>query len=353
MGVESRLKNCFEAFKLNPDHFTLKVINQGLINDTFILYQEEEPTWILQRINTDVFTNPLGVMDNFEKGLSILNLKNNTYPKLLKTTEGNSFYRDENNHFWRISSFVAHSTAYEIAPSNEIAYEAGKLLAEFHSSFNPSDTPTFNEIIKGFNDLNYRVEQHQEAIEKGIAERKITAAKELEFAKNTYPLLTPLLSKGTLRVCHNDTKLNNMLFHKETNKGLCLIDLDTLMPGYFFYDFGDAYRTIANTAIEGDICLDNIQIDWEKSKHFIKGFLRHQEFMNKTDHESLVLGAVYMPFIHGLRALSDYLLGDVYYKVTHQGENLERAKSLLHFAELLLDNKERLQEQIESCLKTP
>ena len=139
--------------------------------------------------------------------------------------------------------------------------------------------------------------------------------------------------KLPVRLCHNDTKLNNILFSKTNNKALCLIDLDTLMKGYFFYDFGDAARTIANTAAEDEKDLNKITFNKELFSAFIDGLKNSTRFLSASELKTLPLGVVFMPFIHGLRALTDYLNGNIYYQVAYENQNLDRCLSLFNFAE--------------------
>lgn len=351
MGVIEPHKDVLTAFGISEE-YPFKPLEQGLINDTFIGYKESEPTYILQRLNTQVFTQPEALLANVDYCNSLLFKENKHYPQLIHTLKGTPFYVDSKKQYWRLCNFVSKSVAYNKAPTNKVAFEAGKLLAEFHNALHPVNLSKIQPTIEGFNDLRFRIKQHHKALENGNEERMNKAASELSFVKNTYQKLLPLLDSKPVRACHNDTKLNNMLFHKNTHQGLCIIDLDTLMPGHFFFDFGDAYRTIANTAEEGCTQLNQIEIDWEASNHFLKGFFECQDFLTESELKSLALGAVYMPFIHGLRALTDYIEGDVYYKVKTEDENLDRAKSLLHFSKILLENRGLLEEQIMACKKS-
>ena len=153
------------------------------------------------------------------------------------------------------------------------------------------------------------------------------------------PLVTdPKLKLLPKRLCHNDTKLNNILFSKTTNKALCMIDLDTLMPGLFLYDFGDAIRTIVNPIPENSTDYDAITFDKELFTAFIDGLAPHISFLTKEEKETMALGAVYMPFIHGLRALTDFLNNNTYYKVSYENQNLDRCTNLFTFTNAAFEN---------------
>jgi serine/threonine protein kinase len=149
-----------------------------------------------------------------------------------------------------------------------------------------------------------------------------------------------------IRVCHNDTKLNNILFSEE-KKALCLIDLDTLMPGLLLYDFGDAVRTLANPAPEEETELSKIDFSIEMFAAFAEGMALNRSVFSSDEIKSLSLGPVYMPFLHGLRAYTDFLMGNPYYKVTYPDQNLDRARSLIHFARLAREHDTEMQKTLQ------
>jgi Ser/Thr protein kinase RdoA (MazF antagonist) len=182
------------------------------------------------------------------------------------------------------------------------------------------------------------MEQFGTAIAKASTAKKKQAQKPIAFVPETFRKLSIL--NGTdlpLRVCHNDTKLNNILFSKKDHTALCLIDLDTLMKGYFYYDFGDALRTIANSAPEDEKSLEKISFDRHLFDSFVDGLASVGPFLEQKELGTLPYGVVFMPFLHGLRALTDYLNDNVYYKVTYENQNLDRCLSLFDFTQKALD----------------
>jgi len=152
-----------------------------------------------------------------------------------------------------------------------------------------------------------------------------------------------------VRVCHNDTKLNNILFSAK-KKSLCLIDLDTLMPGTFLYDFGDAVRTIANTAPEDEIDLSRINFRTELFEAFMDGLSMNKEIFTKAEIEQMSLGAALMPFLHGIRALTDFLENNRYYKVSYEMQNLDRCMSLFTFSQLAIDHQQEMKKIVKEKL---
>ncbi|NNE77985.1 MAG: aminoglycoside phosphotransferase family protein, partial [Pricia sp.] len=169
--------------------------------------------------------------------------------------------------------------------------------------------------------------------------RRAAAKEAIQFAHEVLAQLESVKLKDLpIRICHNDTKLNNILFSKKTKKALCLIDLDTLMRGYFLYDFGDAVRTIVNTAPEDEREHHKITFITSLFESFVDGIAANEKFLSKAEIETLHWGAVLMPFLHGIRALTDYLNGNIYYKVAYENQNLDRCLSLFDFTAKALNH---------------
>lgn len=346
MGINpSTYQSLLEDYGLDSKKLTIEELSQGLINDTYVLLEDNTPVYLLQRINTAVFKNADAILNNQQRALSVLRKSNSNYPELKSTVDHQSFLQDQDQHYWRLTDFVKNSKAYDSSKDSSMAYEAGKLLAEFHNSLKNENLEDYQTHLPKFNDLEFRFEEFDKAFHLGSKERIQEADEELALVDLLKPLLLHHKFNIPLRVCHNDTKLNNMLFSNE--KAICLIDLDTLMPGYLFYDFGDLFRTAAFSAKEGELNLDQIKLNKDYTKSLIQGFCSTIENTSKEELKSLSLGAVYMPFIHGLRALTDYFLNDQYYKVNNPTENLDRAKSLFRFAKEAHKNN----AFIDKCIK--
>lgn len=343
------LKQVLTQFRLDSHEVVFRTIDTGYINDTFLVLKSNKPLYILQRINPKIFKNIEQLMLNIEKVLD--NLKSDDYStiSLLKTIDGQSFYKD-NNSYWRITTFIKGSQVYNTTTNPEIAFEAGRIIGKFHSLLQSQPVQEYTDTIPNFNYLPFRITEFNDALNLAEKSRMEIAKNEIEFAKATMTLFDEFYSVNLpLRICHNDTKLNNILFSK-TNEALCLIDLDTIMKGYFHYDFGDAIRTIVNTASEDEIDLSKINFNKALFEAFIDGLNKNVSFLTNTEKQMLPIAVVLMPFMHGLRALTDFLNGNIYYKESYENQNLNRSASLFQFTKLALQNQSYIKTVISEKL---
>lgn len=337
MHTPEQLQELLGCFVIEKQAFSCQPLNIGLINDTFLVCNEEKPLYILQRINHTVFPNVSGLMHNVSGALEALTATDYSEIKLLETTDG-AYFTKATSGYWRLMSFIADSTTYNTTGEEEIAFEAGRVIGKFHLLLENQDPLEYTDTIPRFHDLPLREQQFKDALASADASKLEIAKDAISFAKSTLGTLGNIdLDSLKPRVCHNDTKLNNILFSKQTGKGLCLIDLDTIMKGYFFYDFGDAIRTVVNTAAEDEKQLEQICFKEHLFSAFVAGLASNPSFLSKAELESAPMGAVFMPFIHGLRALTDYLENNRYYKVSYENQNLDRCISLFDFSKKALD----------------
>ncbi|MCM4152750.1 aminoglycoside phosphotransferase family protein [Arenibacter sp. N53] len=326
------LNELLENFSIEKKTYQFQGINQGYINDTYLVLDNNYPLYILQRVNHNVFKDVHGLMGNIANAFEYLQDQDYTAIDLLKTQWANSYYKHEKTGYWRLMTYINNTTAYDNATDTEIAFQAGKVVGKFHQLLANAPLDNYVDTIPQFHDLRLRQNQFDESLLSAKKEKLETSKTAIAFAKETLEKLKVLdNSKLPVRVCHNDTKLNNILFSKVENKALCLIDLDTIMKGYFYFDFGDAIRTVANTAAEDE--KDHSKITFEKPlfEAFVKGLECNGPFLYKEEINLLAWGAVFMPFIHGLRALTDYLNDNIYYKVSYENQNLDRCLSLFDF----------------------
>ncbi len=348
------LKTLLENFAIAQGYYRFEPIEQGYINDTYLVLENEQPLYILQRINNEVFPNVAAVMGNIKKALPYLTDTGYTKVALIPTISGETYCKLEHKASWRLMGYVPNSIAHDNAKNPAMAYEAGKILGKFHSLLMPAPTEQFMDTIPRFHDLQLRAEQFEEAIGRASREKLLEAEIAISFAKKTLPIFSKLASlELPVRICHNDTKLNNILFSKESNRALCFIDLDTLMKGYFYYDFGDLVRTIANTAKEDEKEHQKISFDKGLFEAFLDGLATNGPFLTHEELKSLSLGSVAMPFIHGLRALTDYLNNNQYFKVSYPNQNLDRSLSLFDFSKKALNDFTYIQEMVAKKLKHP
>ncbi|CAM4108149.1 phosphotransferase enzyme family protein [Zobellia nedashkovskayae] len=346
-----QLNELLGQFSVPQIKYLIKPLTDGLINDTFLIYDGSTPLYILQRVNHLVFTDVEGLMNNIQQAFKYL--EDNDYSKitLVSPKSGDSHYISPTGNHWRLMTFIDGSTAYNTTEDTRIAFEAGRIISKFNSLLQEANLDDYVDTIPRFHDITLRQEQFKSALKTAAPEKLEVAEKAIVFTNEILEKLTALnLKELPIRVCHNDTKLNNILFSKETNKALCLIDLDTLMKGYFLYDFGDAVRTIANTAAEDEQDHSKIIFDKDLFEGFIDGLAVNSSFLTKSEIETLSWGAVLMPFLHGIRALTDYLNNNIYYKVAYENQNLDRSLSLYNFTQKALNHIDYMENVLKEKL---
>ena len=328
------MKNLIEIvskFEISENIADVKPMGEGLINDTYKVFVDgsDKPKYVLQRINNAIFQDVDMLMDNINKVTTHLRKKNKNTLQFLNTNCGKPYHFD-GEKYWRVMAFVPDSITYQ-AVTPEYSYIAGKLFGEFESLLSDMKEP-LGEIIPDFHNIEFRLKQLRNA----VAEDKVGRVKEVKYyldeifkREEKMTIGERLFREGKLpkRVCHCDTKVNNMLFDKEGNV-LCIIDLDTVMPSFVFSDYGDFLRTAANTGAEDDPNLDNIDFNMEIFKAFTKGYLEGtKDFLLPIEKENLPYAAMLFPYMQTVRFLADYINGDTYYKIKYPEHNLVRTKA--------------------------
>tara|TARA_B100000029_G_scaffold143887_1_gene139097 strand:- start:280 stop:1335 length:1056 start_codon:yes stop_codon:yes gene_type:complete len=341
------LNTILSNFDINSSNYSLERINTGYINDSFYINYNGKRKYVLQKINTNVFKKIKEIKNNI--ALSINKLDNADYHKihLIKTKSGDIFHSSNNKH-WRLMEYVSGSYTKDNASNENDAYEAGKILSLFHILLKDEDISKYHDTLDNFHSLPYRIKEFKYALSKTSNDLKKECTEEIDYCRNMFDKLLVFYNADIpYRICHNDSKLNNILF-SNTNKGLCMIDLDTIMKGYFHFDFGDAVRTIVNPASEEEQDLSKLLFNKSLFKAFIDGLKSNGKFLLKNEIDLLPLSTVLMPFIHGLRALTDYLNGNIYYKVSYPKQNLIRSRNLFTFSKLAEKNKDFMAETMSN-----
>jgi Ser/Thr protein kinase RdoA (MazF antagonist) len=338
------LQTILSEFKVDAKEYSFQSMTAGYINDTFLVLDAENPLFVLQRVNHSIFENIEGLMSNIDSALKTLKSPEYSKIKLVPASSGKT-YLSHASGYWRVMSYLAQSTTYNTTKNKKIAFEAGRIIAEFQVLLADEPLTHYVDSIPKFHDLELREMQFLAALARASEQKKKIAANAISFSQDMPIKLAEInITKLPERVCHNDTKLNNILFSKVTQKALCLIDLDTLMKGYFLYDFGDAVRTIVNTAPEDEKMLDNITFNKYLFESFVDGLFSNSSFLNKDEIQTLHYGVILMPFLHGIRALTDYLNGNIYYKVAYENQNLDRCLSLFDFTKKAFANIDYMKE---------
>lgn len=339
--INNEIKTAFEAFQRGGNIVSVNQITAGLINATYLIETDKSEKYILQKINTFVFKNPDELMENIVGVTKHITEKikeaGGDYKRenlnFLPCKSGEYYFRDENDGSWRLYIYVDEALTYNKPKNNDTFRNAGRSFGRFMKLLDGYPAETLHETIKNFHYTPARYENFLKAVDADIKGRKALCQDEIQFVidrKADTHKLTDLIAEGVLplRVTHNDTKLNNVLFDINTDKGICVIDLDTIMPGLSLYDFGDSIRSGANKGAEDEADLSKVGIDLSLFEVYVDGFLSETaESLNDAEIENLAFGAKLMTFECGMRFLTDYLEGDVYFRTTHPEHNIIRARN--------------------------
>ena len=333
-----------------------ETIHNGNINGTFFVdFKNENDTekYVFQRINTYVFKQPEQIMSNIalisshmKKKIEAANLDGDLYICFMSTAEGNLFVND-NNGFWRVYKYVRNS--YTINQSDDPAKleSAGRAFGQFQNMLSDFDASKLYATIPNFHNTKARIENFFKNVEKDECSRVLNVKEEIEDIKKLVPtaiILNEMLDKNEipLRVTHNDTKINNVLFDTKTDEAKTVIDLDTVMPGLVAHDFGDAIRFAANKSAEDEPDLSKVGLDMNKYRAFAKGFVGVlSDSLTENEIKTLALGAFTMTLELVVRFLDDYITGDKYFKILYPEHNLVRTRCQLKLAK---EMHERLDE---------
>lgn len=341
----AKIDEAISQFAIEGNVIEKRPYGNGHINDTFLLVYETpqggQSRYILQRMNHSIFKNPPLLMENMSNVTEYLRkiiLAAGGDPdretlNVIKTKAGAGFYEDTSHNYWRIFPFIEKTVCLEKVESAKDFYDSAVAFGNFQKMLADYPADTLHETIPNFHNTPSRFRDFQKAVKEDKLKRAAMAQKEIAFAlerEGQVCALTDLLNAGSLplRVTHNDTKLNNILFDADTKKALCIIDLDTVMPGLSLYDFGDSIRFGASTGAEDEQDLDKVELDLSLFEAFAKGYLEGCDgSLTDKEVEMLPMGAKLMTFECGLRFLADFLEGDVYFKIHRDNHNLDRART--------------------------
>ncbi len=335
-----------EHFDLAGKPVSFHYNNSGHINDTVIVQTEEggkTRRYILQRINTDIFLKPDELMENIVHVTGFLKekiLAGGGDPKretltVIMTKDGAPLYRDAQGNCWRMYEFIEDTVCYDKPDLPERFGQSGYIFGKFQQMLSDYPAGTLHETIPDFHNTGVRYQAFLRAIEENPAGRAGLVQEEIHFLTDRHDYAEML--KGTampLRVVHNDAKLSNVLFDRSTGKALCVIDLDTIMPGYTVMDFGDAIRFGASTASEDEPDLTKVHFDRHLYELFHRKFLAEAgDALTEEEVRMLPEGAKLITYEQALRFLGDYLAGDVYYHTERPEQNLDRARTQIRLLE--------------------
>ncbi len=332
----------------------------GHINDTYRVVFVQGGTiarYILQRINHNVFKNPPALMENVMRVTSHIREKliqqgasdiSRRVLTVIPTRAGGSYFREDGGNYWRAYIFIEKARTYDVLETPKQAYEAAKAFGKFQGQLADLSGPSLHDAIPNFHNGPMRYQTFLKALEADVCQRAVTARPEIEFLRSHAPIfdvLPALYQKGKipLRVTHNDTKLNNVMLDDKTGEGICVIDLDTLMPGLIHFDFGDIVRTSTSPAKEDEQDLSKVTMLLPRFEAIVNGFLESiGESITPTEREHLVLAGKLITLIIGTRFLTDYLAGDQYFKIHREGHNLDRSRTQFKLVASMEEQEEEM-----------
>ena len=351
---DQQIKQFLDLFGRTDQVIEWKPFGHGHINDTILIRTVggDAPDFILQRKNHQVFKDVPGMLKNIMLATGHIRAKlvaeGETDPdrkvmNYLSTADGNQYVLDENGNYWTLFLFIRKSHGVEEVTHPDQAFSAGKAFGRFQQQLSDLDSSGLIDTIPNFHNGKFRFQQFEEAITSNNAGRLTEMQSVIDLLlqrKEEMLRLQSWLDLGELpmRITHNDTKINNILYD-EDDTILCIIDLDTIMPGSILFDFGDAIRTLGNCAAEDEADLSKISFQTNYFKAFTKGYLTEsRQFLSPLEKENLVYSCRYMVWEQAIRFLTDYLNGDTYYKIAYAHHNKIRTLSQLRYLEVLEEN---------------
>ncbi len=352
------------VFQLPGDYVSALPHGSGHINDTYaVTYRAngQKARYIQQRVNHRIFPNVPQLMDNIFRVTRHLSAKlgDGSGPGQMRTltlipcADGKPYHQDAEGNYWRTYNFVDQALTYDRVENPNQAYEAAKAFGEFQKLLADLPEPRLFETIPNFHNTPKRFEAFEKALREDSAGRAASVQKEIEFFLSRGPIASVLLdenARGTIpeRVTHNDTKLNNVMLDMTTGKGICVIDLDTVMPGLALYDFGDLVRTSTSPALEDELDLSKVTMQMPMFEGLVNGYLASAGgFLTQGEKHFLAFSGKLITYEIGLRFLTDYLQGDIYFKTKRLHHNLDRARTQMALVASIESQEDAMNRVVE------
>lgn len=334
----------------------------GHINDTFLLKNvaADGADYLLQRINHKIFPNVEKLMENMCRVTGHLKHKIEIMGygdplkevmTLIPTVDNRFYYKDSTGDYWRMLHFLNDTKSYDVVQTPKQAYEGGKAFGRFQYLLSDIPAGEMFEVIPDFHNIQKRLQHLEEAVANDLQGRLSSVSAELQIVNQYAQPMQYFQQKENVaglpkRVIHNDTKFNNVLLNSK-DEAQCVIDLETVMDGYVAYDFGDAVRTIINTTTEDAADLNSIQLNMPLFNAYVKGYLSEaSKFLTDKEVNSLMKGALLLPYMQAVRFLTDHINGDTYFKIKFEGHNLQRARAQFQLLKMLEASAEQMHQTI-------
>jgi len=347
-------------FQIGGEFLSAARYGSGHINDTYCVVYEQagvEARFIVQRVNSNIFKNPAALMENIQRVTSHLAAQAAGEPEserrvltLILARDGRAWHVDAEGNYWRAYRFIEGARTYDAVESAEQAYEAAKAFGRFQQMLASLPAPRLHETIPDFHNTPKRFRSLEQAIAADAAGRAKLAGREIEFALARKSMAGVLMDANLPeRVTHNDTKFSNVLLDDVTGEGICVVDLDTVMPGLALYDFGDMVRTTTSPAMEDERDLSKVTMQFAMFEALVRGYLQAAGgFLTKAEKQHLAFSGKLITFEQGIRFLTDYLAGDTYYKVQREGQNLDRCRTQFKLIKSIEEQEDKMERLLES-----
>lgn len=359
------LENIVKHFKFKGQFIEGNSYGEGHINDTYlVVFQDGDNKnyYILQRLNSNIFKNIAQLMNNVKLVTDFFRKKvieaggnpARECMKIIDTVDDKTYFDDDKGNYWRAYDFIQDTISYQVVDSEDVFRDTGRAFGVFIANLDEFDATQLYEVIPNFHNTVERFKTFENTLNADTVNRATSAKEEIDFVlarKNYCHVIVDGLNNGEipLRVTHNDTKANNVLVDAKTKKAICIIDLDTIMPGSLLYDFGDAIRSGCNTGLEDEKDLSKVAFNERLYEVFCEGFLEGiGDKITEKEIELLPLGAIMMTYECGIRFLTDYLDGDHYFKTHYAEHNLVRARTQFK----LVGEMEKIYDKLKSIAKS-
>ncbi len=362
---EAQLQEISRQFQIYGEILHAETCKIGHINETYSATYDQggmRVRYIHQKINQTVFKDPVSLMANVMRVTRHLRHKLQEQKArditrrcltIVPTREGESFYRDRAGECWRTFVFIEGVQTFESAQSPQQAFEAGRAFGHFQNLLDDLPGPRLAETIPHFHNTRKRFQALQQTIENDHVNRAQSARAEVEFALRREPLVDVILKamaakKIPERITHNDTKFNNVMLDTVTGEAMCVVDLDTVMPGCALYDFGDMVRTTTSPTLEDEPDLSKVRMQMAMFKKLAEGYLATAgQFLTKVEKSHIAFSGKLITFTIGLRFLTDYLAGDTYFRIHRPGHNLDRCRTQFKLVESIERQEEEMQQFVD------
>ena len=356
------LRTVARQFQISGEFLHAEPYGSGHINDTYCALFDRAGTqarYILQRINHSIFKNPVALMENVQRVTAHLAGKLGETPDasrsvltLVPARDGLAWHCDAGGNYWRTYLFIEKARTYDTVQSPQQAFEAAKAFGQFQKLLADLPAPRLHETIPDFHHTPKRFARLEQAVAADAMNRARLARPEIEFALRHRADASVLIEAGLPeRVTHNDTKINNVMLDDQTGEGICVIDLDTVMPGLALYDFGDMVRTATSPAKEDEQDLSKVGLQLPMFEALVRGYLASAgSFLTTAEKQHLGFSGKLITLEIGIRFLTDFIEGDTYFKVHRDGHNLDRCRTQFRLVESIEQQQNAMSRLVESVI---